>query len=125
MQPNPPSHEAIPSPGQPPGNAAGALLEPRFSSDKGKTPPSTRYAARLADAREHPAPFRLLAVLDELTIDQVAKIGAHIRLQPGDTTPEILAIINSMNNDDRAQCVAYIQWLLHEPVAMDEARAIA
>ena len=121
MQPNRPSRKAMLSPGQPPGNAAGDILETRFSSNKGKAPPSPRYAARLANAVARPVPFRLLAVLEELNIDQIAEIGLFIRLPPFDTALEVLAIINSMNGNDRAQCVAYIDWLLREPVARDDA----
>ena len=126
MQPNRPSNKAIPSPGQPPGNAAGGILESRFSSDRGKKPPSPLYAALLADARKHTTPYRLLLLLDDLNPGQVQEIeafrtGARKRRPTFTSTREVLCLIDSMDDVSRAWIVDRIAWRLLIPTAMDDA----
>ena len=98
--------------------------------EEGKEQPIPLYTALLADASKHTTPYRLLLLLDSLLPIQIEEIeafrtGVRKRSPTFTTTRDVLGLIKSMNDGDRAQCVAYIEWLLHEPVAMDEARAVA
>ena len=93
--------------------------------EKEKEQPAPLYTALLADAGKHTTPYRLLLLLDSLLPIQIEEIeafrtGARKRSPTFTTTRDVLGLIKSMNDGDRAQCVAYIEWLLEHPFKFDE-----